>query len=294
MRAVRVLGMYPPLMARPKKQDTPADANGAPATPSAPNAAADAFTKTEPELAALAAEELAPPPADFGATINAVLAAAPRILAHRDAIAEQLPKHPIALVDKLSTYAQATWYAHLVHTYSSNGPEAAKTLVEEATKLRDGLLIAAEALAHRNLLDADAVAHIRKSNGDVAADLGALATLFKESWGKIASKTAVERHEIDRAAELGPAVLVATHTKNAGKPVDTEDLRTRAYTLLSAAYDAARHALAYVRWKEGDAESIAPSLNKKKAGRKPGAKKDEETSTEGTAAPEATETTEAS
>ena len=291
MRAVRALGMYPPLMARPKKQDTPAAANGAPATPSAPNAAADAFTKIEPELAALSTEELAPLPADFGATINAVLAAVPRIHAHRSAIAEELPKHPIALVDKLETYAQAAWYAHLVHTYSSNGPEATKALVEEATKLRDGLLIAAEALAHRNLLDADAVAHIRKGagNADTAADLGALATLFKESWGKVASKTAVERLEIDRAAELGPAVLVASHAKNAGKPVDTEAQRARAFTLLSTAYDAARHALAYLRWKEGDADSIAPSLHKKKAGRKPGAKKDEEGSAEETAAPEATE-----
>ncbi|MFT3766595.1 MAG: hypothetical protein QM820_13940 [Minicystis sp.] len=273
-------------MARPKKQDTPAASNGAPAAPSAPNAAADAFTTIEPELAALPAEELAPLPADFGATINAVLAAVPRIHAHRDAIADQLPKHPIELVDKLETYAQGAWYAHLVHTYSSGGPEAAKALVEEGTKLRDGLLIAAEALAHRNLLDADAVAHIRKGTGnaDLAADLTALANLFKESWGKVASKTAVERHEIDRAAELGPAVMVALHAKkHAAKSIDTEAQRTRAFTLLANAYDASRHALAYLRWKEGDADSIAPSLTKKKAGRKPGAKKEEEGAAEETA-----------
>lgn len=271
--------MYPPPMARPKKQDTAAAPNGAPAASSPPNAAADAFTKIEPEFAALTAEELAPLPADFGATINAVLAAAPRVLEHRDAIAEQLPHHPIALVDKLESYAQAAWYAHLVHTYSASGPEAAKALVDEATKLRDGLLIAAEALAHRNLLDADAVARIRKGSGttDIAGDLGALAALFKESWGKVSSKTAVERHEIDRAAELGPAVLVALHAKkHAGKAVDTEVQRTQAYTLLAHAYDAARQALAYLRWKEGDAESIAPSMTKKKPGRKPGVKKEEE------------------
>jgi hypothetical protein len=266
-------------MARPKKQDTPDATNAAPAAPSAPNAAADAFAKIEPELASLTAEELAPLPADFGAAVNAVLAAAPRIHEHREAMGEQLPKHPLALVDKLESYAQAAWYAHLLHTYSANGPEALKALVDEATKLRDGLLIAAEALAHRNLLDADAVARIRKGSGnaDLAGDLVALAALFKESWGKVASKTAVERHEIDRAAELGPAVMVALHAKkHAGKPVDTEAQRARAFTLLSRSYDACRHALAYLRWKEGDAESIAPSLHKKKAGRKPGAKKDEE------------------
>jgi hypothetical protein len=264
-------------MARPKKQEASAADNGAPAASSPPNAAADAFAKIEPELAGLDAEALAPPPADFGAALNAALAAAPRILAHREEIAEQLPKHPIANVDKLETYAQAAWYAHLLHTYSANGPEALKALVDEATKLRDGLLIAAEALAHRNLLDADAVAHIRKGSGtaDTAGDLGALAALFKDSWGKVSSKTAVERHEIERAAELGPAVMVAMHAKkHAGKPVDTEAQRARAFTLLSNAYDSCRQALAYLRWKDGDADSIAPSLSKKKAGRKPGAAKD--------------------
>lgn len=287
--------MYRPPMARPKKQDTPAAESGAPAA-SPPNAAADAFTKIEPELATLSAEEVLPLPADFGAAVNAVIAAAPRIAEHHAAIAEQLPKHPITLVEKLESYAQAAWYAHLVHTYSSTGPEASKALLEEATRLRDGLLIAAEALAHRNLLDADAVAHIRKGSGnaDTAGDLGALAALFKESWGKVSSKTAVERTEIERAAELGPAVLVALHAKkHAGKPVDTEAQRARAFTLVSRAYDAARHALAYLRWKEGDAETIAPSLNKKRPGRKPGAKKDEEGGTHEEAAPEAPEAPEA-
>ena len=242
---------------------------------SAPNAAADAFAKIQPELAGLTADDLAPPPGDFSAMVNAVLAAVPRIQAHHAAIAEQLPQHPIALVEKLESYAQAAQYAHLVHAYSSNGPEALKALADEATRLRDGMLIAAEALAHRNFLDAGAVANLRKNSTDVAGDLSALAALFKGSWGKVASKTAVERHEVERAAELGPAMLVAQHASaQTGAPLDTEAQRARAFTLLTHAYDAARQALAYVRWKEGDAEAIAPSLTKKKPGRKPGGAKE--------------------
>ncbi len=263
-------------MARPKKQDTDASSsNGAPAH-AAPNAAADAFTKVEPELAALAAEALAPITIDLGAAVSSVLAAAPRIREHRDAIVEQLPHHPIGAVDKLETYAQAAWYAHLVHTYSSGSPESAKALIEEATRLREGLLIAAEALAHRALLDADAVARIRKGSGagDLAADLGALTALFRDGWGKVSGKTAVEKHEIDRAAELGPAVLVATAAKK-HKNTDTEAQRARAFTLLVNAYDACRQALGYLRWKEGDLDTLAPSLFKKRPGRKPGKKDDE-------------------
>lgn len=263
-------------MARPKKQDSTASSPNAAPAPSTPNAAADAFAKIEPELAALAADALAPVTIDLGAAVGSALAAAPRVREHRDAIVEQLPKHPISAVDKLESYAQAAWYAHLVHTYSSSSPESSKALIEEATRLRESLLIAAEALAHRALLDADAVARIRKGSGsaDLAGDLTALAALFRDGWGKIGGKTAVEKHEIDRASELGPAVLVASAAKK-HKNADTEGQRARAFTLLVGAYDSCRQAIAYLRWKEGDAETIAPSLFKKRPGRKPG-KKDEE------------------
>src|SRR5262249_21767569 len=115
-------------MARPKKQDTP-DAPGSDATGSASNAAADAFAKIEPELAALAAEAIAPMTIDLGAAVNSVLAATPRIREHRDAIVDQLPKHPIDALDNLDTYAQGAWYAHLVHTYASGSPEQSKALI---------------------------------------------------------------------------------------------------------------------------------------------------------------------
>lgn len=275
-------------MARPKKQDSPA-ASAEASAPSAPNAAAEAFAKVEPELASLAPEALAPAIVDLGAAVTSVLAAAPRIREYREAIVEQLPKHPIWAVDKLETYAQAAWYAHLLHTYSSGSPEQAKALVDEGARLREGMLIGAEALAHRALLDSDAVARIRKGGGaDIAGDLSALAALFKEGWSRISSKTAVEKHEIERAAELGPAVMVASAAKK-HKSTDTEGQRARAFTLLVNAYDACRQALTYLRWKEGDADTLAPSLFKKRPGRKPGGKKEEEGAE---ATPEATEAAE--
>jgi hypothetical protein len=268
-------------MARPKKQPD-ANPEGASAsssttpTPEAspargPQAAAEAFTKIEPELAAIGADELAPLEVDVAAAVSAALAAVPRIREHREAIVEQLPQHPIEPLDKLETYALAAWYAHLAHTYASTSPEAGKAMIEEAQRLREGLLIAAEALAHRGLLDADAVARIRKGSGhaDTAGDLSALGALFASSWGRVSSKTAVERTEIDRALELGPAVMVAITVKKHGVKGDSGELRSRAFALLAQAYESCRRALAYLRWKEGDLDAIAPSLTRKKPGRKP-------------------------
>jgi hypothetical protein len=275
-------------MARPKKQESTSSTSSTSAA-SAPNAAADAFAKIEPELAALTPEEIAPITVDVSAAVTAVLSAAPKIREHRDAIVEQLPLHPIEQLDALETYAHGAWYAHLLHNYANGSPEAAKGMIEEAQKLREDLLVAAEALAHRGMLDADAVAAIRKGQGhaDTAGDLTALAHLFSASWGKVSAKTAVERSEIDRAAELGPAVMIAIAVrKNGAKTTDTEGQRARAFALLARAYDGCRRAITYLRWTEGDTESIAPSLFKKRAGRKPGSGKKEEGAE---SAPEATE-----
>lgn len=285
-------------MARPKKQDsTPSltSTSTSASAPSAPNAAAEAFAKIEPELAALTPEELTPITVDVSAAVTAVLAAAPKILALRDAIVEQLPLHPIEPIDELATYAHGAWYAHLLHTYANGSPEAAKAMIDEAQKLREDLLVAAEALAHRGMLDADAVAGIRKGHGhaDTAGDLTALSTLFKGSWSKVSSKTAVEKTEIDRAEELGPAVMVAIAVRKSGaKSTDTEGQRTRAFALLARAYDSCRRAVSYLRWMEADTDSIAPSLFKKRAGRKPGSAKKEEDAAE--VASGATEADEAS
>jgi hypothetical protein len=265
-------------MARPKKQEAPPPSASTSNAPTPPNAAADAFAKVEPELALLTPEEVTPVGIDISAAVTAVLAAAPRIQEHQAAIAEQLPKHPIGFIENLTTYAHAAWYAHLAHTYAAGGPEASRALLDEAQKLREGLLIAGEALAHRGLLNAEAVAKVRKGSGsaDTANDLIALASLFSADWGRVSSKTAVERHEIDRAAEIGPAVMVMLAVKkHPAKNNDTEGQRARAFTLLSKAYDSCRQALAYLRWKEGDADVIAPSLYRKRPGRKPGKKADE-------------------
>ena len=51
---------------------------------------------------------------------------------------------------------------------------------------------------------------------------------------------------------------------------DAGDIRQRLFTLFVNAYDQARRAVGYLRWNEGDADQIAPSLY---AGRSNGRRK---------------------
>ncbi|WP_437776921.1 hypothetical protein [Sorangium sp. So ce1097] len=244
----------------------------APRKPSAPPQAAAAFDKALPEIEALSPERLISVNLDIPRVVSQVLGVLPGLLALRPAVAEHLPTFELARLDRLEIYALAAWYAHLLWLSSGDAENAVKPLLAEAAPLRENLLGDAEALARRGLLDAATVADIRAGQGhiDMANDLVALSTLFSASWSEIAGKTAATEEEVRRAGEVGPQLLAALGVREHGKgpgPTEAADKRARAFALLVHAYDQIRRAVAFLRWDEGDADEIAPSLYKGRTGR---------------------------
>ncbi|MGK3992261.1 hypothetical protein [Sorangium sp. So ce1024] len=249
-----------------------------PAKPGAPSEAAKAFALVEPELDDV--REVVPINVDVPRAVSVAIGAVPHLQALRPRFVEELPKHPLSQLDKLQTYALAAWYAHLLALPASGGQDALKGLLAEAAPLREDLLVAAEALAHKGIVDAQRVAEIRRGQGhlDTANDLVALAALFGEAWDAVKNRTTVEWEDVERASRLGPELLVALGARQqpgvpAPKAGDAAERRARAFTLLVNAYDACRRAASYLRWNEGDADAIAPSLFARGGGRKPGAGK---------------------
>jgi len=253
----------------------PAKAQSAPASTISPAAALAAYGRVEPRLLALTSEDLVTVYVEVQRAVTAVLGALPHLRSMRDEIVQNLPNHPIDALDNLEDYAFAAWYADLLYTTPASEADT-KKLTEEASALREGLLVAAEALAHRNLLDPKRVAEIRKGRGnaDQASDLIALAEVFREGWDKVRTKTAVEEAEVDRAADLGVRLLAAIAArpgKGAAAPkiTDAADRRARAISMVAKAYEECRRAVAYLRWHEGGDAELAPSLLQKPRGRKP-------------------------
>jgi len=255
-------------MSRPKRSSG--------ASPVLPSAATEAFANVQAKLAALPVDSLITTEVDVAKAVSSVLTVLPKLKEFRPRIVAELPKFPVANLDHLETYALAAWYAHLL----AAAPEGnASTLTEEATVLREGLLVAAEALAYRSFIEKDRVEAVRKSDGDLSHDLALLAELYRESWDRIRGKTAVEEREINRAAELTSqlTLLAAAQKHNAGASVEiTQERVQRAFTLLAQAYSEVRRAVTYLRWHEKDVDSFFPTLVKSSRGRKPGSKNKEE------------------
>ncbi|RYG65682.1 hypothetical protein EON77_18240, partial [bacterium] len=181
-------------MARPRKDAAEGSALN-------PTKAPEALAKVEAKLAALPQSAVLPVEGDVAATVNAVLAALPRLRGLEEQLATELPKHPKGEIEALDELAHAAWFADVVSSHTS-GTGSSKALLEEAKHLRDGLLIAAEALAHRGLFDRETVAKIRAASGgapgEIAKDVADLATLFTKEWAQVGAKTAVEKKEVER------------------------------------------------------------------------------------------------
>jgi len=235
----------------------------------APTGTGEAFTRLEKKLVAASADAEKLAGLEVSSVVTTVLAALPALVEQRAAIVAALPKHPIALLDELEDRALAAWHANLLAVHAQGAKTEVAPLEAEGKRLREDLLIAAEPLAHRDLLDRAKLTDIRLGDASMAADLVALGELYLTGWAKIAGKTPVEKKEAERASKLGAELLLAIETQqqlvHLAELGDPEELKAKALTLVLEAYDACRRALAYVRWNEGDLETLAPAVKKKVA-----------------------------
>jgi hypothetical protein len=178
----------------------------------------------------------------------------------------------LATFDRLRDYALALGLAHARYRGAKGPSDAVARLAEELSTLRGVLHADATALARRNIIDGTPLAKLRGGNGykNLAFEVVGLVGLLREHWERIERRTALVPAELDyaarRAQQLVTALGIREQAPDAAAPVIL--LRRQAFTLLLRAYDQTRRAVSYVRWNEGDAERLAPSLFSGRAGRR--------------------------
>jgi hypothetical protein len=89
-----------------------------------------------------------------------------------------------------------------------------------------------------------------------------LAALIRDVWPKIAGKTMLQASELDQAETLADRIVTAVGHREQGPAVvatAAED-RQRAFTLFLNTYNQVRRAVHFLRWDQGDADAIVPSL----------------------------------
>ena len=224
----------------------------------------ESYERALPWLEAVSSDDFEPINLDITSVVATVLGVLPEIRAMRSTIAAELPKFDLQNVDRLEDIARATSCAHTQYLTACSPPDELPEMFEEGAALRTTLRGDAEQLARRGLVNPAALDDLSGANGykNLARDLQILVHVLREVWPLIEGKCGVETVELDRAERLAARVLRVVGLRGQGPllvSTATEN-RLRAFTLLVRTYDAVRRAIAYLRWRQGDANQIAPSL----------------------------------
>lgn len=237
-----------------------------PLDPAVAEHAAEAFASVQAEIQAVPARELLPINLDLARAAGRGSAAAKRIAPLLPEL-EKLHGLDFRQVEWLGIYALALLHAHDLAIEGGTEVLGLAALLQEAGPLREDLLRSAELLAHFGVVTSERVAAIRSGHGhaDTASDLIALGRLFDEIWDRVEERTLVTWAMVERATVLGAQLNTALAMRElAGSPLvpptDRRHLQAQAFTLFARAYDEARRGVTFLRWREGDAHLLMPSL----------------------------------
>lgn len=223
-----------------------------------------AFAALLPEINALPDDEGLPVNVDVVNAVTLVLGVVPELRALRSELVSHLPHFDIARFDKLEQYALALNHANTLHRSTLPNKASIAELGAEIAGTRDRLLQDAMSLAGYGLVNAERLKDCKKQNGYRAAatDVFNIVAVLKEHWSKIENKTPVTLDALNAAGSRAVELLAAVGVRDQA-PVTTGEasrLKQKVFKLFVEAYDEARHAVTYLRRKEGDADEIAPSL----------------------------------
>jgi hypothetical protein len=234
----------------------------------------ESFQRVRAELESLPMDSLVSINLDVISSVATVLGSLPEIRALRVRIEREMPGFDFTQFDKLEDYAMALSYAHTQFLTASKPRGDLKALKDEAVALRETLLGDATTLGRRGVIDANQLKQLKGAVGykKLAQDLQILSKILKEKWSEIRGKCAVQGDELVRAEKLAARILrlVGLRGQVPAALAAATELRLRAFTALVTSYDQARRAAIYLRWAEGDADTIAPSLYAGRRRRKPG------------------------
>jgi hypothetical protein len=172
--------------------------------------------------------------------------------------------------DRIELLARAALQAHARHRAIESGAGLAP-LVARATRHRDLLRAEVRSLIARDVLPAGVVDELTANHGykNVSFDVLQLVAALRTSWEQVEHKTGLTLDDIDDAEKAADQLVTAVGAREQGARSASADVRLRAFTLMASTYDDVRRAITFLRWKDGDADRIAPTYFRSRPRRRP-------------------------
>ena len=223
-----------------------------------------AFSQLVTRLRNMPDDEFAPINIDVESAVATVLGAQPAICAQKDQIVKEAPSFDISSLVNLELYTLALGHAHTAYETATQPSPALVALNNDAMERRTVMVSDIGMLVSRGLLEGGILNELKGINGykNVAFDLFQLSDIYRKNWNKIADRTSIKKEELDQVEDLADKLVTAAGVREQAPQLTAEATRDRqaAYTLFINAYNEVRSVVGFLRRKQGDVDTIAPSL----------------------------------
>lgn len=219
------------------------------------------LTELTPELLAMRVEDVLPIRHDIHAAVNVALGAMRRLRQEQERVRARFGDAAAAYIDRIELTARAAAHAHAMHLTSLHGADT-EVMAGRLTQLRAVLTLEVQALIARGLVPASVLAELvgGTSYKGLSLDVLQLVAILRRTEAQ--AKTGVTTAELDLTETLANAFTTALGEEHVGSDTsETAEMRRRAYTLFFRTYEEARRQVAFLHWKDGRADDIAPPLS---------------------------------
>jgi hypothetical protein len=227
-----------------------------------------AYERVLPRAKALPVQSIQRPNVNVPGSILRARRALPRILALRSEIA-RLPFFELRALDGFDDTSNALLFVEVNREARQRAQRVnVSELVEDCTRVRSVVLLDLQPLVGRGFIDAAHLEAIKDGAGheDLSRDVLSLAGLAESAKQNPRVVTAITDDEIAYMKHRANALRAALESDDDSMR-EARELRQRLYSLFMSDYDQLRRAVTYIRWNDGDADTIAPSLFIKRRGR---------------------------
>jgi hypothetical protein len=222
-----------------------------------------AFDRTTPLREALPPEQVPPYSLDAMYAVGKALQIAARLVPFRPQLAA-LPGFDLSHLDRFEDLARALRFAQIEMQRRQQKLKEMPALVAEGYSLRGLMLAHAEALSFKNVVAPELVARVREGSGhrDLAEDLTVLASELRSITPSVLGPGApATPDDVARAATVAHQILqhLGLTEKDLAQAA-LVDARAQTAALLLRSHAQLRRAMNYLRFDEGDAAELVPSL----------------------------------
>lgn len=237
-----------------------------------------AFKSLQPKYMALKVAELVAVNADVTTVVNAATRAA-TVVAPMEPEIRRLPDYEGNEGQQLQESADALDFAEAEYRVALKTADELSDTAQEIGETRGRFVEDLRNAANHKLIDPGYLNGYTGENGhnNLISDVRLLCRVYRKNWEPLSGKTCRTLEELDRAEKVLHRMehLISTKGLDSTTVTQAADMRTRAFTLVVQRHDKVRRAVGFIRWEQGDADELVPSLYANRGGKKKQSEKEE-------------------